>query len=516
VGIGAFYLQNIWLLLGTLMLMSTQSTFFSPAKYGYIPEKCHSSQITWANSMVSLVTMASIILGTAFAGLIFHLTGLDATSSALVTVILALLGWGFSRKIPAVPATGQQRQFPANPLKALWRDYRFLKAQKPLFLASLAISYFWLLGLFFQTNILIYGKSYLEGIKNAGSGESSMMLSLLPAVLGIGIALGALLARRWSDEKVELGLVPLGGLGLALTGFLLIFSTFSLPLTMALLFAGGVCGGLYTVPLNAYLQFKAGENEKGRVIAANGMLNGIFLVIGTCLYWLMAVLWDFSPLMIFAVISSLTLVVVAIIIYLIPEYLVRFVLWLLTHTFYRVKVIGRENVPDRGAVLFTPNHVSFIDALLVGTATHRFIRFIMLDHFYRLPLINWFCKLMEAIPIRPGNPDSVDLAIDQARGLLENGKPVCIFPEGKLTRDGEISPFRKGCERIADGLAPVIVPVYIHNLWGSVFSYKGGKVLLKKPRSFRSPVTIYFGEPMEGNATALEIEAAVRKLAMAA
>lgn len=507
-GVLAFVLHQVEFLIAILFLMAAQSAFFSPAKAGFVPETCPAQMISRANGILGMTTFFSIIIGTALAGLLLSLFDNRATLVALFCVLFALLGTASAFFVTPTKPSGAHGRFPLNPLAGIFRDLVFLKKQRGLFLASLATSYFWLLGLIFQTNILVYGKEHL-GLTI----HDNALLSLLPAVMGVGIAIGSLLAGRWSGKKVEIGLVPLGGLGLTLAGIVLFFTTTSYALTVGTLFFAGIFGGLYMIPLNAFLQFEAGALEKGRVIATAGVLNGLFLVLGSILYRIFAVEMALAPATIYLLMGSLTLLVTIYICTIIPEYFVRFLGWLLTHTFYRIKITGTHHVPLEGPALLVPNHVSFVDALLVGATIQRFIKFVMYKKIYEIPLIKHLCKIMEVIPIAPyEGRASVVQSLDTARKQLEAGEVVCIFPEGAITRDGEIKEFKRGMEAIMAGMTCPIIPVYLHNVWGSIFSFAGGKAFWKFPKKIPYPITVAYGEPMSPTSTAEEVKLAVRKL----
>lgn len=510
--LAAFFLKSVPLMLFVLFCMALHSTFFGPAKAGFIPETCPDEGISRANSLLGMTTFLAIIGGMAFAGEIFRHHLQAPYVSVYYCLGVALLGFLASCKIPLTLPKASTGKFPFNPLSGIFRDLAFLKGKKGLFLASLANSYFWLLGLVFTNNILVYGKKIL-GLSEA----QSLELSLLPAVLGIGIAAGSLLAGRWSGKKVELGLVPLGGLGMAVTGLALGFSGHSYPLTASILFISGICGGLFVVPLNSYLQFEAPEEEKGRVLATNGILNGLFLVLGSVLYHLLSVVLQLKASTIYPVMALLNLAVVAYICTVIPEYFLRFMAWLLTHTFYKIRIVGAENVPFHGPALLSANHISYVDALLVGATIQRFIKFIMYKKIYELPLVRQLCAFMEVIPIAPyEGKESVQRSLDAAREKLRSGEVVCIFPEGKITRDGQINEFRHGLESIMQGVDCPIIPVYLHNVWGSIFSFSDKKVLWKFPKKIPYPITIVYGEPLPADSKASEVENAVKALALKA
>ncbi|MCA9742240.1 MFS transporter [candidate division KSB1 bacterium] len=509
IGVLAFYLGDVYFMLLVLFLMASQSTFFSPAKQGLIPEICEPEAITHANSWVEMTTFLFIIVGIVIAGVLMDVHDNNAMAVALYCVVFAVMGTISAFFIPKTTPKGSHTKFPWNPITGIVKDLIFLKRQKGLWLAGLANSYFWMLGLVFSTNVLIYG----ERLLNLGE-SSSVKLTVLPAFMAVGIGAGSMLAGRWSGQKVELGLVPLGGLGMSLGAIGLFFSTSSYWLTSALLILTGICGGLFIVPLFAYLQFVAEEHEKGRVLATVGVLNGLFLVLGSLLYNLFAVQFGLSADAFFLLMGIATVGAVIYICTIIPEYFIRFCGWLLTHTFYNIRIVGAEHVPLKGPALLLPNHVSFIDAFLIGSTMQRFIRYMMLKSYYQIPMAKHIFRIMDTIPIEPAEgKESVAKSLQAAREKLVQNHVVCIFPEGGLTRDGRIQPFKPGFETVMKGLECPIVPVYMHRVWGSIFSYERGKVLWKMPRKIPYPVTIEYGEPLPPTATAAEAEHAVRLLA---
>jgi len=428
---------------------------------------------------------------------------------AAYPVGIAILGAISVLFVKKVPALGVSGKFPWNPITGIYRDLRYLKKQKALFLAALANSYFWGLGIIFQTNIIIYGKSMFAA---AGS-QNTVLLTLMPAYMGIGVAAGSLLAVRWSGRKVELGLVPLGGFGMALCGLILFYTSTSYIATSIILVITGIFGGLFIVPLYAYLQFFSPEKEKGRVLATAGIMNGLFLVLGSVIYYLFVVKLAMSAPLIFLVMGIITFLAVIYIITVIPEYFVRFCIWLLTNTVYRIKVIGDENVPYRGPALLIANHVTFIDAFLIGATVQRFVRFLMHHDYYKLPVMNSFFKLMFAIDIHPeAGHESVAQSLQKAKDQLEEGHVVCIFPEGKLTRDGNLNEFRPGFETVMKDMDCPIIPIYMYNAWGSIFSWEGGKVFKKWPKKIPYPITIEYGEPLGPKTKAPQAEAVIKSM----
>lgn len=507
-GVLAFYWQSIPLLLFVLFLMATQSAFFSPAKAGFIPESCPAPLISKANGLMGMTTFFSIILGTALAGLVLANIDNNTLLASTFCILIAVLGSLSSLMVTKIPASKAVQKFPLNPFSGIFRDLLFLKKQKGLFLAALANSYFWLLGLIFQTNIVVYGEVHL------GLGaKDNAWISLLPALMGVGIALGSILAARWSGKKVEIGLVPLGGIGLTLSGIALYFTSQSYVATAIALTLAGVFGGLYIIPLNAYLQFTARESEKGRVIATAGVMNGLFLVLGSLAYRLFSVEWNWSPALICLIMGVVSLFVTIYICTVVPEYFLRFSGWLTTHSLYRIRIIGLENVPKEGGALLVPNHVSYVDAIILGATIQRFIKFIMYKKIYDIPVIKQLCKIMDVNPIAPyEGRDSVTQSLKLAQEQLQKGELVCIFAEGGITRNGEMQEFKGGLESIMQDQNSPIIPVYLHNLWGSLFSFESGKVFWKWPKKIPYPVTIVYGKPLPSHSSAKQVQEAVKEL----
>lgn len=508
-GVLAFYIGNLNFMLFILFLMATQSAFFSPAKQGIIPEMCKTESITHANGWVEMTTFVFIILGIVTAGGLMGLHENDAMSAAIYCVAFAIAGSVCVFFIPKMPAAGSKTEFPWNPLAGIAENLKFLQRQQGLWLAGLANSYFWMIGMLYSTNILIYGDTLLD----LGPGDS-FKLAVLPAFMAIGIGTGSMLASRLSAQKVEIGLVPLGGFGIAAGSVGLFFSTGSYLATSIWLIVTGIAGGLYIIPLFAYLQFHADEQEKGRVLATVGILNGLFLVLGSIIFYLLSVQLRLQANTIFLLIGLVTVVEVIYICTVIPEYFLRMCAWLITHTFYNITVQGHSNVPFRGPALIVPNHVTFVDAFLISSTLQRLIRFIMLKDYYDVPIVRKAFAIMDVIPIAPAEGrNSVMQTLAAARQKLLEGHVVCIFAEGALTRDGQIHEFRSGLETIMEDVDCPIVPACIHDVWGSIFSWEHGKVIWKWPKKIPYPVTITFGEPIPPTSTANEVERAVRDIA---
>ncbi|MFN8458273.1 MAG: MFS transporter [Anaerolineae bacterium] len=511
-GIVAFIWNSLNLMLGVLFLLATKAAFFGPAKASLIPTVCPPEGVKPAHRRIELVSLIAIIGGVVAAGLLLSLHHNDVLTVNYYGLGLAAIGTisAFFIAAPRLKAATQPNQsFLWNPLTGLWRDLAFLKQRRDLFLTAWAYGYFWLLGLIFATNIMVYGKTHL-GLE----ANQNTLLSLLPACLGLGLVSGAGLAGRWSGQKVELGLVLLGGLGITLAGLALYFSAASYAATAILLLLAGLCGGLFTIPLYAYLQIKATDMERGRVLATANSISGLCLLLGSLLYYILAVQLSVSPRLIFLLMGLVTGGVVIYTCLIIPQFFIRFMGWLLIHTVYHIEIIGAERVPERGPALLTPNHVTYVDALLISSTVQRFIRFVMIKSIYQTPILKPILKIMDVIPIAPKEGrESVAWSLNQARQRLQQGHVVCIFPEGKLTESGDMNEFRPGFETIMKGLECPIIPVYMHNVWGSIFSFEGGKYFWKLPKRLPYPIIIAYGSPLPATATAPEVAAAVQALA---
>ncbi|MCK6619421.1 MAG: MFS transporter [Calditrichaceae bacterium] len=499
----ALHWENVNMMFAVLFLMASQSTFFSPAKYGYIPEASRPQAVTAANGWVEMTTFLSIILGTAVTGFLLTYHDFSAVKVAYYCIGVAAAGSLSALFIAKVPAAGTAKRFPINPLAGIINDLVFLKKQKGLFLAALANSYFWLIGLIFQTNILIYGKNMLAGHPNG-----TILLSLLPAYIGVGIAVGSLLASRWSGKKVEIGLVPLGGLGMAFSGIALFFTTQAYALAAVVLFIAGMFGGLYIVPLYAYLQFFAKEDEKGRVMATTGILNGLFMVLGSLIYGLFAVNLAVPAHTIYLIMGSLTLLVLGYLCVARPEYLTRFIAWLLTHFLYRLRIHGIENVPFRGPALLIASHISPLDPLLIASCTQRFIHFLVAEELSPSPALRKLFNLMDVIPLdsRAGKKSAAG-GLQHARRQLQNGHAVCILPEGIPARGSSPGKLRLDVAGVLTGLDCPVIPVLISNEREG----RGGIVKGRKKGKSHS-IGIVFGAPLAANAPAGAIEKAIRGL----
>jgi acyl-[acyl-carrier-protein]-phospholipid O-acyltransferase / long-chain-fatty-acid--[acyl-carrier-protein] ligase len=503
-GLATFFTTSMeWMLL-VLFLMALHSAIFSPAKYGIVPEMLPGRDLSRANALLEMTTFVAIVVGTSIGSLLFtawtsHLWRLGAAMLAV-----AVAGFAASLRIPRVPAAGSDQPFRWNPFAEVAAGTRHLRRDRALWLSVLGISYFWFLGALLQMDLLLFGSETLHG--------TDLQIGLMATCLAVGIGAGSLLAGRLSGDKVELGLVPLGSALMGVFSIALFLARGSYAGSMMTLSLLGLAAGFFIVPLNAFLQQRAGDREKGRLIATNNFYNTIGLLLAAALLWLMHDRLHVGPDRIILIFGFVTLAATVYIATAVDEFLVRFILWALTHTFFRIRIVGAENVPARGAALLVSNHVSYVDGFLIGACVQRFIRFMALKRYCEMPALSPFLRRMNAIPVDPSTRRGIVESIRAARTQLAAGHAVCIFAEGALTLTGNMGPFKRGLEKIAGDLEAPIIPVHLDRVWGSIFSFERGKYFWKLPKRIPYPVTVSFGAPMPANTAAHEVRQAIQEL----
>ena len=509
-GLGAlaFLAGSVEALLAVLFLMATQSAFFSPAKYGILPEIFSERELSRANGLGEMATFLVIILGTTAGGLIFAIWADGLVRVGLLLVAVAALGVAASFGIPRVPGPVARKPLSLSPFSEIARGLGEVRRSRGLALAIAGITVFWFLGALLQLDTILLGKEVM-GLDDARTG-------LLQAALGIGIAIGSLAAGRLSGEKIELGLVPLGGLGLAVGALLLAFATPSFAAAAASLAFLGFSGGLFIVPLNAFLQHKAGAASRGRLVATNNFVNMVGILVASGTFWLLRGVLGIEADHIVLLMGLGTLAGAAYAFYRLPGFFIRFTVWLLTHAAFRIRLVGREHVPERGPALLVCNHLSFVDGLLVGACVQRFVRFLANRHYYEKPALRWLLRAMHVIPVSERRPKDIVRALARARAALGAGHVVCIFAEGAISRTGNPLAFRPGLERIIAGLDVPVIPVNLDRVWGSIFSFKGGRFFRKWLERLPYPVTVSFGAPLPATAAPWQVRQAVLELGAAA
>jgi 1-acyl-sn-glycerol-3-phosphate acyltransferase len=527
-----FLLQNMTVLLVALFATGVQSTLFGPVKYSILPAVLRPEELTGGNGLVEMGTSISILIGMLFGGLIFELAGTHGPMVAGASVAaLAITGNLVSRMIPPVAAGSPELRIRWNPVPESLAVWRLTRRQLAVRNAVLGVSWFWFTGTVLTGNLPVYAEQYLGGTPT---------LYVFPlAVFSVGVGIGSLLCEKLSGRVVEIGLVPLGAFGMSafildlyfaqpvastmrgldVSGFLAQPGSWRIVLDLAGI---GLFSGFFVVPLFALIQSRTPGSELSRVIAGMNIQNAVFIVLasigGIALQRLLG--WSIPQLFLALAVAS---VLVAVWIFtIVPEFLMRFLSWLLVRTLYRLRVRGVEaNVPDEGAALIVCNHVSYMDALILAASIPRPVRFVMYYRIFNVPVMSWIFRTAKAIPIASAkeDPELMQRAFDEVDAAVAEGEIVCIFPEGRLTKDGDIAPFKSGVERILQRRPVPVVPMALRGMWASMWSRRHafdetsrlGR--MRVPRRFRAHIDAVAAPPIEGSiATAELLEAKVREL----
>ena len=499
-----FAAHSIELLLGALFLMGMHSTFFAPAKYGLLPEVLEEAELVGGNAWVQMGTFLAILLGTLTAGLLAEKAGTGMIAATLISV--AAVGFVFSLAIPALRPTSPDLRVDWRPWTSSWDNIRAARESRAVFLSILGISWFWFYGALVLAQLPLFSKNVLGG--------SEQIVTVLLVVFSAGIGVGSMLCERLSGRKVEIGLVPFGSIGLTAFAVDLYFAVPHSPPGTALTAAQfvvlpgswrvlldlgliGVFGGFFIVPLYALVQQRSRREVMSRVIGANNILNAVFMVAAAVLA-AVALKAGLSIVELFLLTAVLNAFVAAYIYSLVPEFLLRFLAWLLVHFIYRLRTHGTERIPTHGPALLICNHVGFADALVISAACPRPVRFIMEASIFRIPLLSLIFRGMKAIPVAPAkeDPEVYERAFQTVASELRDGQLVCIFPEGRLTSDGEIGEFRAGMMRILKDTPVPVVPLALTGLWDSMFSRKYGALWRRWPRRFWPRIGLAAGAPI--------------------
>lgn len=500
------------LLLCVLFLLAMHSAFFSPAKYGILPELFEDRDLSTANGILELTTNLAILTGSIGGVYVYSIFRHDLAAAGLVYLAVACAGTFAVLFAPRAPAGNRAARFAWNLIGSFRADLAEVRRVRALFITIVGIAYFGFLGSFFLTVIPVFGRNVLA--------LPEQSVGVLLALLAIGVGAGSMAAARLSRRHVEIGLVPLGSVGISV--FALAFTGcgpdapvpwLGVPARAAIVIALlGFSSGMFIVPLNALLQQRSPAGMKGRLVAfSNVMTFGAVLVAGAMPFILTAIV-GLTTAQAIVFVVALTLAGTAYVIWLLPDFLVRLVVWLLTNTLYRIRAVGDENIPKEGALLVA-NHVSWVDAVLVAASCDRMVRFLMFRPYYEWRPLNWLFRMMHAIPVASDDsPEKIAESLEIAREEIQRGHVVCIFAEGSITRTGNLLKFRRGLERIASGVNCPIVPVYLDGVWGSLFSFDRGRFLFKRPKRLLAPVNVFFGVPLPSTATAAEVRQRIQEL----
>ena len=496
---------NFPLALAAIFLVCTQGALFGPSKYGLLPEILPAEKLSWGNGVLELGTFLGIIAGSVCGALLADaFKGHQIYSGALLfafTVVGLLCSLGISR----VPAADAAKPFHLASLVDVWSPMKLIRGDRVLWLAVLGNTYFFFVAALLQFNIFLYGQDVLHLDSTHGG--------FLQAAVAIGIGVGSLTAGVLSSGKIEYGLIPLGALGMTVLGLCLAIPGLTFDVVLLLLAGLGFGGGFFIVPISALIQHIPDEEHKGGVLGAANWLSFVGVGVASGAYYLVSHWLRLSPGAIFLWASVATLAATGYVLYLLPDSLIRLLLWTATHTLYRLDIVGRERVPAKGGALLVPNHVSMADAAFLIASLDRPVRFLMFKGSYEHPLVKPFAKMLRVIPIASDQgPREMIHSLREATQALQNGELVCIFPEGQMTRIGQMLPFRRGMERVIKGVDVPIIPVHLDGVWGSIFSFAGGKFLWKLPRHIPYPVRVTFGEPLPATATSTQARQAVQNL----
>jgi acyl-[acyl-carrier-protein]-phospholipid O-acyltransferase/long-chain-fatty-acid--[acyl-carrier-protein] ligase len=503
-GMAALHARSVNLLLGVLFLLAVQANMFSPAKYGILPELLSEAQISRGNGLLEFSTFAAIILGTSGGTFLFARWKDEPLLMGAMLLGVALVGSAASIFITSVPAANTSARFRWNPFHEVWLGMKRMAAHRPLWLTVAGISYFWFIGALFQLTVILLGKETLH--------LPEMQTGLLITTLAVGIGVGSLAAGWLSGNHIEVGLVPCGAVALGASA-LLLAGAHSFGAAALWLAAAGFAGGLYIVPLNAFLQENAAPGEKGRLQAANSFSNAIGIVLAAGLLYLLHDIFHKSPSWIVGAVGLMSLATTAFIAWTVPAPAMRFLIWAASRVLFRVRIVGAENIPNNGSALIVSNHVSYADAVLIGSITPRLIRFLMWEPIYQNRWVNPICRLFQAIPLPKHSPKESLRALCTAQAELEAGQLVCIFPEGELAGTPYVQTFQRGVELIARGLADVpLIPVYLDGLWGHPLSRASDSAIGGLRRWFRHDVTVCIGEPITGSVRAEDLQQRVIEL----
>ena len=490
-----------------VFLMGCHSTIFGPAKFAYLPQHLNNSELTGGNGLVEMGTFVAILLGTMLGGALVAIPGMGPTYVAMVSLVVAVLGRVAAGFIPASPAPSPELKVNWNPFTETWANLKIANQNRAVFLSMIGISWLWFFGSIFLTSFTGFAKEVLSG--------NEQVVTLLLATFSVGIGLGSVLCEKMSGHKIEIGLVPFGSIGMTVFAVDLYFASRGMVKAsdligaaqflesaanwrvLADLFLLAMFAGFYSVPLYSMMQARTEPHIRARIIAANNILNALFMVVAAGMS--AAILHAGLTLpQLFLTVAIMNAAVALFIYKLVPEFLMRFIIWMLIHTFYKVDKRGLENIPDEGACVLVCNHVSFVDALVIGGTIQRPVRFVMDHRIFKIPVLNFVFRTAGTIPIASAkeNPEMLEKAYERINAYLKEGEVVCIFPEGRITDNGDLYPFRKGITRIIERTPVPVIPMALRGLWGSFFSRWGGTAM-RYPRGFFSRIALAVDAPWQ-------------------
>ncbi len=509
----AFFTENTAMLIGILFLMGTQSALFGPVKYSLLPQALKDQELVGGNALVEFGTFLAILLGLIASVFVI---GFGVGTIAVAVVLIACFGYWASCSIPYLPSAAPELQISFNLFRQTANILRDARQNTSVFYSVMGISWFWFIGITYVTQLPNYVRYDLAG-------DEQVYITLL-AMFSIGIGIGSFLCEKLSGRMVEIGLVPIGALGLTLFGvdiylnqslassddvlvtpavFIAAAGNFRLMIDILML---GVSGGIYIVPLYALVQQRSDAAKRSRIIAANNVMNALFMVVAS-LYGLFALKVGITIPTLFLIMALMNVAVAVIIFMLVPEFIMRLLVWLVVHSIYRVRKFNLDNIPDNGPLVLVCNHVSFIDALVLIGSIRRPIRFVMHYKIFQIPVLSFIFKTANSIPIAGAkeDPELMRVAFEQVSDALQNDQVICIFPEGEITANGEMNHFKAGVSRILEQDPVPVMPLALSGLWGSFFSRKYGNAMTRfSPRRRFSKIDLVAGELISANDATLE------------
>jgi 1-acyl-sn-glycerol-3-phosphate acyltransferase len=489
-----------WLLV-VLFLLAAQANFFGPAKYGILPEMLSEAQISRANGLLELTTFVAIVVGTSFGTVLYEHNQNEPLRLCLTLLAIAVAGSAASLGIRKVPAAASATRFNWNPFHEIVEGTRELRNRRPLALSVLGQTWFWFVGALFQMALLLHGTEVLH--------VSETRVGLLVTALAVGIGVGSLAAGTLSGDHIELSLVPLGSVCMGIFSLAAGLSA-SYGFTIFALIGVGFGGGLFAVPLNAYLQEESGTGERGRLMATNNFATMLGVILASGVLWLLHDLVHWSTSRILAALGVVMLLGSVVLAAKMIEAILRFTLFCMATLLFRIRIEGRENIPASGPALIVSNHISYADSVLVGCSTRRrTMRFVMWQPIFNHPLGNPFFRALRTIPIDSRSPKLTLTALRTARAALLQGELVTIFPEGGISRTGEPGDFARGFERVLQGTNAPVVPIFTSGLYGHPLSCKGGAPFRSWEKLWRPTVTVRIGAPIHGSISGDDLRRAV-------
>ncbi|MCX6118165.1 MAG: MFS transporter [Proteobacteria bacterium] len=521
-----FLTSHFELLLVSLFLMGVHSTAFGPLKYSILPQHLNENEVVGGNALIEAGTFLAILFGTIAGGIIISIPENGALYLSIGIIVTAIAGLGTSYLIPVAEPSSQDIPINWNPIKPTIQILKMAKENENVFYSIMAISWFWFFGAAFLSLFPIYAKSVLSADQS--------VITLLLATFSVGVAFGSLLCEAMSRKRLELGLVPFGSIGMSIFAmdlyfagvplldkldvgqslhtYLTIVQTFEGRRIIFDLFSLATFSGFFIVPLYTYIQIKTPEALRSRIVAANNIYNAIFMVVSS-LVLMIVMHFGLAPHEVFFVLGCMNAIVATYIYFFMPEFLLRFYAWCIAHVMYRMTITGHHKIPAEGPAILVCNHVTFVDWLILAAGIRRPARFVMDHSFYKGWLLRTILNQAKVIPIASAkeSQENQDRAFDKIKEELAKGEFVCIFPEGKITYDGELNVFKTGIERMIKSSPVPVIPMAMHNLWGSYFSRKGGGAIKKLPRRFWSAISLEIGDPIPAvDVTAVKLQVIVQ------